>query len=101
MVSNRIRDDSKEFFVGVGRPNGESVEELNHETGESLEGSGNPDRGRYFNQDALGCVYVDLQPPGLINRGVKQGQQALEARNSQHVECRLAIGPELRGSGRT
>lgn len=78
MVSNWVRDDSKKFFVRVRRPNGQSVEELNHETGESLEGSGNPDRGRYFNQNAFGCVYVYLQPPGLVNRGVKQGQQALE-----------------------
>ena len=54
------------------------MEELNHETGESLECSRNPDGRADFDQDASRGVDVDLKLAGLVDGGVEQCKQALD-----------------------
>lgn len=43
------------------------MQELDHETGEPLEGTGYADRRRDLDQDTLGRVDIDLKPPGLVD----------------------------------
>lgn len=47
------------------------MKQLHHQTGESLEGSGNTDSGADFDEDALGGVYVDLQLASLVDGRIK------------------------------
>lgn len=74
MVSNRVLDHTKKLLVGVGGADREPVKKLHHETGEALEGSRNAHRWRHFDQDALGCMDVNLEPAGLVDGRVEKGQ---------------------------
>ena len=53
------------------------MKELDHETGKSLECSGNADCWANFDQHALCGVYIDLQLASLIDGGVEESKQAL------------------------
>jgi len=61
---------------------------LNHETGEALKGTGNPDRWADFNEHAFRCGDVDLKPPGFVDRGVQESKEALP-RDQCHVDWSL------------
>ena len=56
------------------------MQQLDHETSEAFEGTGNPDGGGDFDEDTLGGVYVNLQPAGLVYGGVEESEEALGGR---------------------
>jgi hypothetical protein len=82
VVSNGVLNDAQQLVVRVRRPDRQAVQQLHHETGESLERSGNSDRRGDLDEDALGGVDVDLELSSLVDGGVKERQEALQ-RTSQ------------------
>lgn len=77
MVGDGVLDNLEELLLGGGGADREAVQELHHQTGKALEGSGDADGGRNLDQDALGGVDVDLQLASLVDRRVEQGEKAL------------------------
>lgn len=77
MVGDRVLDNLEKLFLRVGRTDGESVEQLHHETGEPLECSRDTDGRVDFDQDALGGVDENLEPTGLVHGGVEKSEQTL------------------------
>lgn len=78
MVCDGVLDHTQKLIVRIGRPNRQTVKQLNHETGESLEGSGNSDGGRDFDENALGGVDINLEFSSLVDGGIKERQEALD-----------------------
>ena len=72
MLGDRVLDDFEQLLLGIDAADGEAVEELDHETGETLECAGNADGGGDFDEDVLGCVNVDLQLSGFVDGGVEK-----------------------------
>ena len=77
VVGDGVLDDFKEFFLRRGGADGEAVEQLDHETGEALEGSGDADSGADFDEDALCGRDVDLESAGFVDGRVEEGEEAL------------------------
>ena len=77
MISDWVLDDLEKFFLGVCRPDGESMEQLNHKTGETLECSRYADRRADFNENTLGCMDVYLQLAGLVDWRIKESEETL------------------------
>lgn len=67
VVGDRVLDNLEQLFLRVGGTNGKAVQQLNHQTGETLESSGNANGGVDFDQNALGCVDENLEPTGLVD----------------------------------
>lgn len=82
VVTDWVLDDSQELFLGSGRADRKSMQQLYHETSKPLKGSGNSDGGGYFNQHALGRVDINLQLAGLVDRRIEQREQTLGAAQS-------------------
>jgi hypothetical protein len=61
------------------------MEQLHHETSESLEGTRNAHSWADPDEYVLGSVDVDLKPARLVDRRVEEGEEALEC----HVSCIL------------
>jgi hypothetical protein len=78
VVGDGVLDDLEELLLRVGGADGETVEQLDHKTGETLEGSGNTDGGVDFDQNSLGGVDEDLEATGLVDGGVKESQKTLQ-----------------------
>jgi hypothetical protein len=53
------------------------VEQLHHETRESLEGTWYPYGGADLNEDSFGGVNINLKLSSLINRRIEEGKEAL------------------------
>jgi hypothetical protein len=53
------------------------MEELDHQPGESLKGTGNANAGVDLDEDALGGMDVDLEFTGLVDGGVEEGEETL------------------------
>lgn len=53
------------------------MKELNHQTGEPLEGSGDTDGGVHFDQNPFGGMNENLESSGLVDGRVEEGQEAL------------------------
>jgi hypothetical protein len=51
---------------------------LDHQTGETLESTGNADGGIDLDQDTLGSVDENLKATGLVDGGVEEGEETLE-----------------------
>ena len=77
MVRDRVGDDLQQLFLRVDRSNGESVEQLYHETSESLESTWDADGWADFNEDPFRGMDVYLQLAGLVDGRVEQGEEAL------------------------
>lgn len=77
VIGDGVLDDLEELLLGGGGADRETVQELHHQTGKALEGSGDADGGRDLDQDALGGVDVDLQLASLVDGRVEQGEKAL------------------------
>jgi hypothetical protein len=60
---------------------------LDHETGETLECTGNANGGVDFDQDTLGGVDEDLQAASLVDGGVEEGEKALKWREDYMLGC--------------
>jgi hypothetical protein len=78
VVGDRVLDDLEELFLGVGGADGKTVEQLDHQTGETLEGSGNANGGIDFDQNTLGRVDENLQATSLVNGGIEESEEALD-----------------------
>lgn len=77
VVRDGVLDDLQQLLLRVCRADRKPVKELNHQTGEPLESSGNAHRGVDFNQNPFGGVDVDLQSSSLIDGGVEEGEETL------------------------
>jgi len=77
VLRDGILDDFEELLLGIDAADREAVEELDHETGETLERAGDADGGGDFDEDVLGGVDVDLELAGFVDRGVEEGEKAL------------------------
>lgn len=77
VVGDGVLDDLQELLLGVGGTDGEAVQQLHHQTSETLEGTRNAHARVHFDQDTLGSVDEDLQLTRLVHGGVEQGEQAL------------------------
>lgn len=53
------------------------MEELDHQTSESFEGTWYPDRWAHLDEDSFGGVDVDLKLSCLVDRRVKEGKKTL------------------------
>lgn len=83
MVGDGVFDDLQQLLIRVGGSDGEPMKQLDHQTGEPLECTRNPDRRAHFDQNALGGLDIDLELSGLVDRGVEQGEEALEVRQAK------------------
>jgi hypothetical protein len=72
VVGDWILDDLEKLLLGVDRSNGKAVEELNHKTCKSLEGTWYSDGWADFNEDALGRVDIYLEFSGFVDWGVEK-----------------------------
>jgi hypothetical protein len=70
MIGDGILDDAKEWFVRLVGANMVTLEELNHQTSETLECTGKADGGVDFNENILGCMDVYLQFASFVDRGI-------------------------------
>ena len=77
VVGDGVLDDLEELFLGVGGADGEAVEQLDHQTGETLESSGNANGGVDFDQHTFGGVDENLQATGLVDGGIEESKKAL------------------------
>lgn len=78
MVGDGVLDDLEQLLLRVGGPDGETMEQLDHQAGKPLEGAGDADGGRDLDEHPLGRVDVYLQLPGLVDGRVEQREQALQ-----------------------
>ena len=67
MIGDGVFDDTEELFLRGGGADGETVEELDHETCEAFESTGDADLGVDFDEDALCGVDVDLELASLVD----------------------------------
>lgn len=67
MVRDRVLYNFEQFLLRVGGANRESVQELHHQTGESFECTRNAHCRTDFDENAFGCVDVDLKQAGLVD----------------------------------
>lgn len=74
MVRDGVLDHFQKLLLRCSRSNGELVEELNHETCESLEGTRDTHSRRYFDEDSFSGVNVDLELASLVDWGVQKGE---------------------------
>lgn len=71
MVCDRVLNNLQQLLVGVGGADGKSMQELDHESGKTLECSRNANRGIDFDQNAFCGMDVNLKFTGFINGGVE------------------------------
>ncbi len=77
MVRDGVLDDLQELLLRVDRSNRESVQELDHQPSESLEGTWDADRWADFDENPTGGMDVDLEHARLVDRRVEEGEKAL------------------------
>ena len=77
VVRDWVLDHLEELLLRVGGADGETVEELHHQTGEALEGTWDADRWADFDEDALGGGNVDLEEACLVDWRIEEGEEAL------------------------
>ena len=82
MVGDGVLDDLEQLLLRVGRANGQAVKQLNHQTSEALERTGNADGGVHFDQNTLGGVNEDLKATSLVHGRVEKSEKALYARRN-------------------
>jgi len=78
VLGDWVLDDFEQLFLGIDAANGETMEELDHQAGETLEGAGDTDGGGDFDEDVFGGVDVDLELAGFVDGGVEEGEEALK-----------------------
>lgn len=67
VVGDGVLDDLEQLLLRVGGADGQSVEQLDHQTGEPLERSRNAHGGIDLDENALGRVNEDLKAASLID----------------------------------
>jgi hypothetical protein len=78
MVGNWVLDNLEKLLLRIRGSDGESVEQLNHQTCETLECTRDSDSGADFDQDAFSGCDVDLELAGLVDGGVEKGEKTLK-----------------------
>ena len=78
VICEGVLDDLDELFVGGGRADLVTVQQLHHQTSEALEGTRNADGGVDLDKHAPSGLDVDLQLTRLVDGRIEQGKQALE-----------------------
>lgn len=78
VIGDGVFDDLEQLLLRVGGADGETVQKLDHQTGEPLEGSRDANAGVDLDEDTFGRVDEDLQFTGLVDGGIEQGEKALE-----------------------
>jgi len=77
VVGDGVLDHLQQLLLRVSGADGQTVEQLDHQTRKTLEGSGNADGGVDFNQNTLGSVDEDLQAASLVDGRVEEGKKTL------------------------
>lgn len=77
VIGDGVLDDLEQLLLRGGGSDGEAVQELDHETGETLEGSGDANGGADFDEDTFGGGDVDLEFASFVDRGVEKGEKTL------------------------
>lgn len=72
VVGYGVLNHAQELLLRVGRPDGQAMQKLDHQSSKALECSRDADRGGHLNEDTLGGLDVDLQLARLVYRRVKQ-----------------------------
>jgi hypothetical protein len=79
VVGDGILDDLDELLVGSSGADLVAMQQLDHQTGEALEGTRYAHGGVDLDEHAAGGLDVDLQLARLVDGRVEQGEQALQA----------------------
>lgn len=77
VVGDGVLDHLQQLLLRVGGADGQTVEQLDHQTRKTLEGSGNANGGVDFDQNTLSSVDKDLQAASLVDGRVEKGKKAL------------------------
>jgi len=72
VVSDGILDDFEQLLLRGCGSDRETMEELDHETSESLKGTRNSDSWADLDEDTFRCVDINLQFACLIDRRIKE-----------------------------
>lgn len=72
MLGDGVLNHLEELLLRSSAADGETVEQLDHETGEALEGTWNADGGGDFDEDVFGRVDVDLKLAGFVDGRVEK-----------------------------
>lgn len=81
MVGDGVLDHLEQALVRGGGADVETVEELDHQTGEPLERPWDSDGRVDLDEDLVGGVDVHLELAGLVDGRVEEGEEALPLRN--------------------
>lgn len=68
------------------------MEQLNHQTGEPLEGTRNANGRADLNEDTFGGVNVYLQLAGLVDGRVQEREEALHHCQQDETELAMWVG---------
>lgn len=79
MVRDGVLDDLNELLLGCRGADLMAMEQLDHQTSESLERSRNADSRADSDEHVLGRLDVDLKPAGLVDGRIKESKEALDA----------------------
>lgn len=74
MIGDRVLDNLEQFLLRICRADGKSVEELDHQAREALEGTRYADCRADFDENAFCSVNVDLELSGLVDWRVKESE---------------------------
>ena len=73
MIGDWVCDYFEELLLRVDRSNGKAVEELDHQTRKSFEGTWDTDGWADFDENTLGRVDIDLKLASLVDWGIEEG----------------------------
>lgn len=74
VVGDGVLDDAEQLFLRSRGLDGQTVEQLNHQTSKPLECARDANRGRNLDQHTLCRGDVDLKPASLVDRRVEEGE---------------------------
>jgi len=77
ILCDGVLDDLEEDIRTISGSDLEFIEELDHQTGETLESTGNTHAGRDVDEDVAGGLDVHLQVTSLVERRIKESEEAL------------------------
>lgn len=77
VIRDGILDDPQKLFATTHAADAELVQKLDHESGETFEGSRNAHVRVDFDENTTGGVDVDLEETGFVERRVEEGEEAL------------------------
>lgn len=94
MIGHRVPDDIQQLGIRTDSLDAQLVQELDHETGEPGERTGNPGLWVNLDEDALGSADEDLKFACLVQRAIQEGKQALVGDVRAVITDFLAVLPQ-------